>query len=49
MVFYKFLWWCPQVDNEFKEYEKNSNFKIFKVMKMYVQNQIQSFAFEHHF
>ena len=19
--FYKFLWWCPQVDNEFKEYK----------------------------
>ena len=34
MVFYKLLWWCPKVDNEFKEYgEKNPNFKIFKVMK----------------
>ena len=33
MVFYKVLWWCPQMDNQFKEYEKISNFKIFKVMK----------------
>ena len=33
MIFYKFLWWCPQVYNEFKEYEKKSNFKNVKVMK----------------
>ena len=25
--------WCPQVYNKFKEYEKKSNLKIFKVMK----------------
>ena len=33
MVFYKVLWWSPQVDNEFKEYKKNSNFKIVKIMR----------------
>ena len=30
MVFYKLLWWCPQVDNEFKEYENKINFKILR-------------------
>ena len=33
MVFYKVVWWCPQVDDEFKEYHKESNFKIAKFMK----------------
>ena len=33
MVFYKVLWWCPRVDNEFKEDVKIFNFKIVKVMK----------------
>ena len=33
MVSYKVLWWWPQIYNDFKEYDKNSNFKIFKVMK----------------
>ena len=30
MVSYKFLWWWPQLHDEFKEYEekKNSNFEI---------------------
>ena len=32
MVFYKVLWWWPQVYSEVKEYEKCFNFKIFKVM-----------------
>ena len=27
MVFYKVLWWFPRVDNEFKEYEKKSQFQ----------------------
>ena len=51
MVFSKFLRWCPQVDNEFEEYEKHSNFKIFKVMKSTSKTKIyiQLFAFEHHF
>ena len=35
--FYKVLWWCPQVDNEIREYKikisKKSNFKIFKVIR----------------
>ena len=33
MVLYKVLWWWPQIYNEFKEHEKNSDFKILKVMK----------------
>ena len=33
MVLHKVMWWCPQVDNEFKDYEKNSDFNIVKVMK----------------
>ena len=33
MVFYKFWWWCPQVDNEYMDYKRNSNFKIVKVVK----------------
>ena len=33
MFFYKVLWWRPQVDNEFIEHEKKSNFEILKVMK----------------
>ena len=33
MVFYKVLWWCPQVDNEIKELKSIFNFKIVKVMK----------------
>ena len=33
MIFYKILWWCPEVYNEFKKYEEKSNFKIFKFMK----------------
>ena len=32
-VFYKYLQWRPQAYNKFKEYEKKSNFKIFKVMQ----------------
>ena len=32
MVFYKVLWWCPQVDNEFKKYE-NTHILILKIVK----------------
>ena len=32
MVFHQILWWCPQIHNEFKEYEEKSNFIILKVM-----------------
>ena len=37
MVFYKFLWWCPQVGYGLKEHgrrrKKPPNFNIFKVMQ----------------
>ena len=36
MAFYKVLWWCPKVDNEFKENEneiKIPNVKKYNVMK----------------
>ena len=49
MVFHKVLRWCPQVDNEFKEYERNFNFKIVLSHEIYVQNHTQPFAFKHHF
>ena len=31
--FYKFLWWCLEVYNEFKDHDKKFQFKIFKVKK----------------
>ena len=33
MDFHKVLWWHLQIDNEFKEFERNSDFKIINVMK----------------
>ena len=49
MVFHKVLWWCPQLDDEFKEYERQIQFQHSQGHGIYVQNQTQSFAFEHHF
>ena len=39
MVFYNFLWQCPQSYNKFKEYDV-SNFKIFNVMKFMSKSKI---------
>ena len=33
MVFHKVLWWCPQVESNFKEYERKIQITIVKVMK----------------
>ena len=43
------MWQCPQVDNEFKEYDKNIQLKLFEVMKFMSKNHIQPIVFEHHF
>ena len=48
MVFYKVLWWWPKACNEFKGYEKTKLINIHG-NEIYVQNHIQSCAFEHHF
>jgi hypothetical protein len=49
MAFHKVLWWRPQLDDEFKEYERKIQFQNTQGHEIYVQNQTQSFAFEHHF
>ena len=50
MVIYKVLWWCPQVDNKFKEYkEKKIELQSIQDHEIYFQNQIQSFAFNDKF
>ena len=40
MGFYTFLWWCPQMDDKFKEYGKYPTSKYLS-HEIYVQNQIQ--------
>ena len=54
MVSYNVLWWSPQVDNKFKEYDKKtSNFKILKVMKSTSKTKLHhlflSITFNDHF
>ena len=37
MAFNKVLWWCPQVDNEFKEYEKKFQLQNIEGHEIYFQ------------
>ena len=36
--FPKVLWWCPQVDNEVKEYERKFQLQNIQGQEIYVQN-----------
>ena len=47
MVFYKILWWWPQVYTEFKEYVKIQTSKYLRSW-IYVRTYIQPCVFEHH-
>ena len=43
MILYKVLWWCPRVDNEFKEYENKIHVQIVKVMKSMSKTKLNHF------
>ena len=43
MFIYMFLVMFPQVCNKFKEYKKNNNFKIIKVMKSMSKNKFSHY------
>ncbi len=49
MVFYRGLWCFLQADNEFQEHEKNFQLQNSEGHEIYIRNQTQPFAFEHHF
>ena len=38
MIFDKFLWYWPQVHNEYKEYEKEFLLQSIKSHEIYIQN-----------
>jgi hypothetical protein len=46
---HKVLWWCPQVDYEFKEYERKFQLQNSQGHEIYVQTKTWPFAFEHRF
>ena len=43
MVFYKDVWWWPQIYNESKEYDMNRKSKLVKVMKLTSKSNVVIF------